>query len=220
MVRPRVAAAPRRTPAPGASRPHRELRFAPGTYFSSRSLRSNPSDLEENAVLDHKVRPRHRAQRTPQAPPRQPRTHAPRTRRATCPARRGRAIRPVDRTPRTSPQPQGCVLVARPVMAATPAHVRCSAVRPSAYAPGEVPTLRTRRPLPAPFPGIPEPAAPQPRESPPLWRNVGPTLGSFRRLAVQLPKTLWAIPMGLLDSLSNMWGVRHHDSPPVSEWCS
>ena len=45
--------------------PHRELRCPPGTYFSSRSLRSNPSDLEENAVLDHKVRPRHRAQPHP-----------------------------------------------------------------------------------------------------------------------------------------------------------
>ena len=45
-------------------------------------------------------------------------------------------------------------------------------------------------------------------------------LGGIRRLTEGLPKTLWAIPMGLLDSLSNMWGVRHHDSPPVSEWCS
>ena len=45
-------------------------------------------------------------------------------------------------------------------------------------------------------------------------------LDSIRRTTEGLPKTLWAIPMGLLDSLSNMWGVRHHDSPPVSEWCS
>ena len=45
-------------------------------------------------------------------------------------------------------------------------------------------------------------------------------LGSIRRLAEGLPKALWAIPMGLLDPVSNMWGVRHHDSPPVSEWCS
>ena len=45
--------------------PNRELRCPPGTYFSSRSLRSNLSDLEENAVLDHKVRPRPRAQLRP-----------------------------------------------------------------------------------------------------------------------------------------------------------
>jgi len=150
--------------------------------------------------------------------------------------RRARTIGLADCTPRVSPRPLGYVLVVQSVRTTSrapvhpsrllPAHPRVrpgqhpAHVRPFAYAPGEVPTLRTRRPLPAPFPGIPEPAAPQPRESPPLWRNVGPTLGSFRRLAVQLPKTLWAIPMGLLDSLSNMWGVRHHDSPPVSEWCS
>ena len=105
------------------------------------------------------------------------------------------------------------------VGATTPHMSGPPAVRPSAYAPGEVPTLRTRRP-PFPFPGVSESAAPQPRESPPLWRNVGPILGSVRRLTEGLPKTLWAIPMGLLDPTSNMWGVRHHDSPPVSEWCS
>ena len=49
--------------------PHRELRCPPGTYFSPRSLRSNPSDLEENAVLDHQVRPRHRAQPHPRRLP-------------------------------------------------------------------------------------------------------------------------------------------------------
>jgi len=77
----------------------------------------------------------------------------------------------------------------------------------------------TRQP-PFPFPGVPEPAAPQPQESPPLWRNVGSILGSIRRPTEGLPKTLWAIPMELLDPVSNMWGVRHYDSPPVSEWCS
>ena len=45
-------------------------------------------------------------------------------------------------------------------------------------------------------------------------------LDSIRRTTEGLPKTLWAIPMELLDPVSNMWGVRHHDSPPVSEWCS
>ena len=45
-------------------------------------------------------------------------------------------------------------------------------------------------------------------------------LGSIRRPTEGLPKILWAIPMELLDPVSNMWGVRHHDSPPVSEWCS
>ena len=79
---------------------------------------------------------------------------------------------------------------------------------------------RLNRQPPFPFPGVPEPAAPQPQESPSLWRNVGPILGSVRRLTEGLPKALWAIPMGLLDPTSNMWGVRHHDSPPVSEWCS
>ena len=54
-----------RTPGQEPAGPHRELRCPPGTYFSPRSLRSNPSDLEENAVLDHKVRPRHRAQPHP-----------------------------------------------------------------------------------------------------------------------------------------------------------
>ena len=45
-------------------------------------------------------------------------------------------------------------------------------------------------------------------------------MDSIRRPTEGLPKTLWAIPMELLDPVSNMWGVRHHDSPPVSEWCS
>ena len=54
-----------RTPGQEPAGPHRELRCPPGTYFSSRSLRSIPSDLEENAVLDHKVRPRPRAQLRP-----------------------------------------------------------------------------------------------------------------------------------------------------------
>ena len=90
---------------------------------------------------------------------------------------------------------------------------------PSRTPPAKCLPRLTRQP-PFPFPGIPEPAAPQPRESPPLWRNVGPTLGSVRRPTEGLPKTLGAIPMGLVDPVSNMWGVRHHDSPPVSEWCS
>ena len=75
--------------------PHRGLRCPPGTYFSSRSLRSNPSDLEENAVLDHQVRPRHQAQ--------------PHTRHL--PASRGRTIGLADCIPRISPQPLWCVLV-------------------------------------------------------------------------------------------------------------
>ena len=54
---------PRRTPASGANRPHRGLRCPPGTYFSSRSLRSAPSHLEENAVLVQKVRSRRRGLR-------------------------------------------------------------------------------------------------------------------------------------------------------------
>mgnify|MGYP000843668711 CR=1 FL=1 len=75
--------------------PHRELRCPPGTYFSPRSLRSNLSDLEENAVLDHKVRPRHRAQPRPRRLP-------------TC---RGRTIGLADCIPGISPQPLRCVLV-------------------------------------------------------------------------------------------------------------
>ena len=59
-VRPRVTPAPRRTPGQEPAGPHRGLRCPPGTYFSPRSLRSNLSDLEENAVLDHQVRPRSR----------------------------------------------------------------------------------------------------------------------------------------------------------------
>ena len=145
MVRPRFASALRRTPAPGANRPHRGLRCPPGTYFSSRRLHSNLSDLEENAVLDHQVRPRHRAQPPPQAPPRQPRARTPRTGRATSPACRGRTIGLVGLHPQGQPSAptahprgsagQGHLTRTRAsVRATTPAHVR-----PSAYAPGEVP---------------------------------------------------------------------------------
>ena len=88
-----------RTPGQEPVGPHRELRCPPGTYFSPRSLRSNPSDLEENAVLDHKVRPRHRAQPRPRHLPHQPRTHTPRTEHATGSARRGHTTRPADYTP-------------------------------------------------------------------------------------------------------------------------
>ena len=45
-------------------------------------------------------------------------------------------------------------------------------------------------------------------------------LGSIRRLTEGLSKAPWTIGMRLSDLLPNMWGVRHHDSPPVSEWCS
>ena len=128
---------PRRTPASGANRPHRGLRCPPGTYFSPRSLRSNPSDLEENAVLEHKVRPRHRAQPHPR--------HLPASRgptpleRAEQPARRGRTTRPADRIPRISPQPVRCALAARPARTTT-----CAPVRPSGPPPRTCQALRVR----------------------------------------------------------------------------
>ena len=77
-----------------------------------------------------------------------------------------------------------------------------------------------RRAAPTPSQEYPSQQPRPPRESPPLWRNVGPTLGSIRRLAEGLSKAPWAIAMRLSDPLPSMWGVRHHDSPPVSEWCS
>ena len=97
---------------------------------------------------------------------------------------------------------------------------RPACVRPAAYAPGEVPATTHQAAPPELFSGVPEPAAPRPGQSQSFWRNVGLILGSIRRLTVGLPTSLWVIPMGLLDPSSNMWGVRHHDSPPVSEWCS
>ena len=93
-----------------------------------------------------------------------------------------------------------------------------ASVRPTAYAPGEVPAPPARQP-----PSLPRStraSSPTARESPPVWRNVGPTLGSIRRLTEGLSKVPWAIAMRLSDLLPSMWGVRHHDSPPVSEWCS
>ena len=162
---------------------------------------------------------------TPDTSPPAEDAHPPRTGRATGPTHRGRTIGLADCAPRISPQPPGCVLAARPARTTTCAPVRPSGPPPPHMSgPPRTPPAkclpRLNRQPPFPFPGIPEPAAPQPQESPPLWRNVGSILGSIRRLTEGLPKTLWAIPMELLDPVSNMWGVRHHDSPPVSEWCS
>lgn len=215
MVRPRFASALRELQRQEPAGPHRGLRCPPGTYFSSRSLRSNPSDLEENAVLDHKVRPR--TERSPH-----PR-HLPASRGPTPLERAEQQARHAENapsgswtyTPRISPQPVRRILAAQPVRPATPAHVRLSA-----YAPGEVTAPTHQAAPPELFPGIPRASSPAPLRTPSLWRNVGPILGGIRRLTEDLPKTLWAIPMGLLDPTSNMWGVRHHDSPPVSEWCS
>ena len=225
MVRPRFASALRELQRQEPASPHRGLRCPPGTYFSSRSLRSNPSDLEENAVLDHKVRPR--TERSPH-----PR-HLPACRGPTPLERAEQQARHAEDapsgswtyTPRVSPQPVRRILEVQPARATSrtptrplglpPPHMSGSPRTPPAKC---LPRL-TRQP-PFLLPGILESAAPQPRESPSLWRNVGPILGSVRRPTEGLPKTLWAIPMGLLDPTSNMWGVRHHDSAPVSEWCS
>ena len=91
---------------------------------------------------------------------------------------------------------------------ATPAHVRCSAVRRPRGGPSSIPSQ--------------ESSCRQPRtsETPSPWRNVGAVLGSIRRLTEGPPKASWAPSMGLLDPASHIWGVRHHASPPVSEWCS
>ena len=95
-----------------------------------------------------------------------------------------------------------------------------ASVRPTAYAPGEALPSPHQAAPPRPLPRSPRASSPTARESPPLWRNVGPTLGSIRRLTEDLSKAPWAIAMRLSDPLPSMWGVRHHDSPPVSEWCS
>ena len=88
--------------------------------------------------------------------------------------------------------------------------------------------VRPRRSADPQSPGSPssipsqESSCRQPRtsETPSPWRNVGAVLGSIRRLTEGPPKASWAPSMGLLDPASHIWGVRHHDSPPVSEWCS
>ena len=147
--------------------PHRELRCPPGTYFSPRSLRSNPSDLEENAVLDHKVRPR--TERSPH-----PR-HLPASRGPTPLERAEQQARHAEDapsgswtyTPRVSPQPVRRILEVQPARATSrtptrplgppPPHMSGSPRTPPAKC---LPRL-TRQP-PFPFPGIPEPAAPHP----------------------------------------------------------
>lgn len=144
--------------------PHRELRCPPGTYFSSRSLRSNPSDLEENAVLDHKVRPRHRTQPPPQTPPHQPRTHTPRTGRATGPPAEdaplgsrttslGSVLSPCGASSRFS-QPGPPPAHPRVRQGHHPAHVRSST-----YAPGEVPAP-TQQAASLPIPRSPRASSP------------------------------------------------------------
>ena len=89
------------------------------------------------------VRPRHRAQPPPQAPPHQPRAHTLRTGRATSPACRGRTIGLVDLHPQGQPSaraahPRGSASQGHlththaPIRATTPAHVRspcCPALR-------------------------------------------------------------------------------------------
>ena len=163
--------------------PHRELRCPPGTYFSSRSLRSNLSDLEENAVLDHKVRPRHRAQPHPR--------HLPASRGRTPLERAEQTARHVENAPSDSrAAAQGLELdpygasswfsrsgrlsrIRASVKAATRAPTRPSRPPPPHMSgPPRTPPAKclprlTRQP-PFPFPGVPEPAAPQPQESPPL----------------------------------------------------
>ena len=50
-------------PAPWEPPPHRGLTFGTRTAFSPRRRRGDPSSLEDNAVLDRKVRPRWRRRR-------------------------------------------------------------------------------------------------------------------------------------------------------------
>ena len=152
MVRPRFASALRELQRQEPASPHRGLRCPPGTYFSSRSLRSNPSDLEENAVLDHKVRPRHRTQPHPRHLPtgrgrtlleraEQQARHAEDAPSGSRTAPLGSVLGPYgasSRPGRTGPPPahpcvrQGCYPRTR--QGHHPAHVRSST-----YAPGEVP---------------------------------------------------------------------------------
>ena len=161
---------PRRTPASGANRPHRGLRCPPGTYFSPRSLRSNPSDLEENAVLEHKVRPRHRAQPHPR--------HLPASRGPTPLERAEQQARPAEDAP---PGPRtaslGSVLSpygapSRPGRPGPPPAHPCvrqghhpAHVRSSAYAPGEVPAP-THQAASLPVPRSPRASSPVPLRIP------------------------------------------------------
>jgi len=161
---------PRRTPASGANRPHRGLRCPPGTYFSPRSLRSNPSDLEENAVLEHKVRPRHRAQPHPR--------HLPASRgptpleRAEQQARPPPAPPPPPPPPAPPPRPHRQHPSSRPGRPGPPPAHPCvrqghhpAHVRPSAYAPGEVPAL-TQQAASLPIPRSPRASSPAPLRIP------------------------------------------------------
>ena len=154
-----------RAPGQEPAGPHRELRFSPGTYFSPRSLRSNPSDLEENAVLDHKVRPRHRAQPHPRHLPasqgRTPLERAEQTARHIEKASSdSRAAAPGIRT-----RPLRGVLAVRSVRAASRTPTRPSRPPPPHMSgPQRTPPAKHRprlnRQPPFPFPGVPEPAAP------------------------------------------------------------
>ena len=144
--------------------PHRELRCPPGTYFSSRSLRSNPSDLEENAVLDHKVRPRHQAQPRPR--------HLPTSRGRTPPERAEQQARHTEDAPSGSRTALlGSVLSpygapSRPGRPGPPPAHPCvrqghhpAHVRSSTYAPGEVPAP-THQAASLPIPRSPRASSP------------------------------------------------------------
>ena len=161
---------PRRTPASGANRPHRGLRCPPGTYFSPRSLRSNPSDLEENAVLEHKVRPRHRAQPHPR--------HLPASRGPTPLERAEQQARHTEDAPSGSRTALlGSVLSpygapSRPGRPGPPPAHPCvrqghhpAHVRSSTYAPGEVPAP-THQAASLPIPRSPRASSPAPLRIP------------------------------------------------------
>lgn len=200
MVRPRFASALRELQRQEPASPHRGLRCPPGTYFSSRSLRSNLSDLEENAVLEHKVRPRHRAQPPPTpgiSPPAEgphpsngpsnkpgmPRTHH-RARGLTPPGsvhepvRRILEVQPARATSRTPTRPLG----------PPPPHMSGVLLSdPPRTPPAKCRPRLTRQP-PFPFPGVPESAAPHPWEprfsggtSGRYWAASAGSLCSYRR---------------------------------------
>ena len=193
MVRPRFASALRELQRQEPAGPHRGLRCPPGTYFSSRRLHSNLSDLEENAVLDHKVRPR--TERSPH-----PR-HLPASRGPTPLERAEQQARHAEDapsgswtyTPRVSPQPVRRILEVQPARATSrtptrplgppPPHMSGSPRTP----PAKCRPRLTRQP-PFPFPGIPEPAAPHPWEprfsggtSGRYWAASAGSLCSYRR---------------------------------------
>ena len=145
--------------------PHRGLRCPPGTYFSSRSLRSNLSDLEENAVFDHKVRPRHRTQPPPQVP----------SQLTSLRHRRGPPAEDAPSGSRTAPL--GSVLgpygaPSRPGRPGPPPAHPCvrqghhpAHVRSSTYAPGEVPAP-THQAASLPIPRSPRASSPAPLRIP------------------------------------------------------